>query len=92
MALCRTMSDERPVVNATAHIVNHEGQHVPIRISTAFLKDDEDRIKGGVSEIREVARKLTTTLRDPGEKSAALFYLVCKVPTQERVRPCSLTA
>ena len=28
------------------------------------------------SKIREVARKLTTTLHDPGEKSVALFYFV----------------
>jgi transglutaminase-like putative cysteine protease len=27
-------------------------------------------------EIREVAQKLTTTLRDPGEKGVALFYFV----------------
>ena len=36
-ALRRTMTSGRPVVNATAHIVNQQGQRVPIRISTALL-------------------------------------------------------
>ena len=36
-ALRRTMASGQPVVNATAHIVNQQGQRVPIRISTALL-------------------------------------------------------
>jgi len=40
-AVRRTMTTTgRPVVNATAHIVNQQGQRVPIRISTALLQTD----------------------------------------------------
>ncbi|OPY70000.1 MAG: Transcriptional regulatory protein ZraR [Syntrophorhabdaceae bacterium PtaU1.Bin034] len=63
-ALRRTMADGRPVVNTVAHIVSHEGQRVPIRISTALLKNDEGRVKGGVetfqdlSQVEELKREL----------------------------------
>jgi PAS domain S-box-containing protein len=55
-ALRRTMSDGRPVVNATAHIVNHAGQRVPIRISTALLKNDEDHVIGGVETFQDLSQ------------------------------------
>ena len=55
-ALRRTMSDGRPIVNATAHIVSHAGHRVPIRISTALLKDDEDRVIGGVETFQDLSQ------------------------------------
>ena len=54
--LRRTMSDGKPVVNAVAHIVNHDGQRVPIRISTALLKDDKDRVIGGVETFQDLSQ------------------------------------
>jgi len=38
-ALRKTFETGKPVVNATAHIVNNRGFTVPIRISTAILKE-----------------------------------------------------
>ncbi len=70
--LRRTMSDGKPVVNAVAHIVNHDGQRVPIRISTALLKDDKDRIVGGVetfqdlSQVEELRKELPGALQFSG--------------------------
>ena len=55
-ALRRTMSDGQPIVNTTAHIVNHAGQRVPIRISTALLKDDEDHVIGGVETFQDLSQ------------------------------------
>jgi PAS domain S-box-containing protein len=55
-ALRRTMSDGKPVVNSVAHIINHEGQPVPVRISTALLKDDKDRIIGGVETFQDLSQ------------------------------------
>ena len=55
-ALKRTMTEGTPVANATAHIVNHAGRRVPIRISTALLKDDEDRIIGGVETFQDLSQ------------------------------------
>jgi PAS domain S-box-containing protein len=54
--LRRTMSDGKPVVNAVAHIVHHDGQRVPIRISTALLKDDKDRVVGGVETFQDLSQ------------------------------------
>ena len=55
-ALKRTMSDGKPVVNATAYIVNHAGNRVPIRISTALLKDDDDHVIGGVETFQDLSQ------------------------------------
>ena len=55
-ALRRTMASGRPVVNATAHIINQQGQRVPIRISTALLKDDEGAVAGGVETFQDLTQ------------------------------------
>jgi PAS domain S-box-containing protein len=55
-ALKRTMSDGGPIVNATAYIVNHAGNRVPIRISTALLKDDKDHVIGGVETFQDLSQ------------------------------------
>ena len=55
-ALRRTMTSGWPVVNATAHIVNQQGQRVPIRISTALLQDDEGAVIGGVETFQDLTQ------------------------------------
>ncbi len=55
-ALKRTFDTRRPVVNATAHIVNNQGMRVPIRISTAILKDNANRVIGGVESLQDLSR------------------------------------
>ncbi len=55
-ALRRTMTSGRPVVNATAHIVNHQGQRVPIRISTALLLDAQGAVVGGVETFQDLTQ------------------------------------
>jgi PAS domain S-box-containing protein len=54
-ALRRTMSSGRPVLNATAHIVNLKGDRIPIRISTAILKDESGRPIGGVETFQDLS-------------------------------------
>ncbi|MCK5359200.1 MAG: sigma 54-interacting transcriptional regulator [Gammaproteobacteria bacterium] len=54
--LRRTMTSRKPIVNATAHIVNQEGQRVPIRISTALLKDEEGAVLGGVETFQDLTQ------------------------------------
>jgi PAS domain S-box-containing protein len=54
--LRRTMSDGNPVVNATAYIVNHSGARLPIRISTALLRDEEDHVIGGVETFQDLSQ------------------------------------
>jgi PAS domain S-box-containing protein len=55
-ALRKTFDTGRPVLNATAHIVNHQGQRKPIRISTAILKDREGRVIGGVETFQDLSQ------------------------------------
>ncbi|NLF08451.1 MAG: sigma 54-interacting transcriptional regulator [Pirellulaceae bacterium] len=55
-ALRRTMSTGQPIVNATAHIINWEGCRIPIRISTALLKDDAGEIVGGVETFQDLTQ------------------------------------
>lgn len=53
-ALRRTMTSGRPIVNATAHIVNQQGHRVPIRLSTALLMDDGGAVVGGVETFQDL--------------------------------------
>ena len=55
-ALKQTFETGQPVVNANAFIVNHQGQRVPIRISTAILKNDAGDIIGGVESFRDLSQ------------------------------------
>jgi PAS domain S-box-containing protein len=53
-ALRQTMQSGRPVVNATATIVNSSGQRIPIRVSTALLRDKTGSIIGGVETFQDL--------------------------------------
>ncbi len=55
-ALRRTMSDGKPIVNATAYIINNEGERIPIRISTALLRDDAGQVVGGVETFQDLTQ------------------------------------
>jgi PAS domain S-box-containing protein len=53
--LRRTMSSGRSIMNATAHIVNQMGVRIPIRISTALLKDEKGQLIGGVETFQDLS-------------------------------------
>lgn len=55
-ALRRTFDSGLPVVDATAHIVNRQGQRVPIRVATALLKDSSGEIIGGVETFQDLTQ------------------------------------
>ena len=55
-ALRRTMTSGLPVVNATAHIINRQGERIPIRISTALLEDNKCRVIGGVETFQDLTQ------------------------------------
>ena len=55
-ALRETHRTGRPVVNATADIITAEGRRVPIRISTAVLKDESGQIIGGVETFQDLSQ------------------------------------
>ncbi len=53
-ALKRTFSTGKPVVNATASIISASGERIPIRISTALLKDATGSVTGGVETFQDL--------------------------------------
>jgi len=55
-ALKKTLSTGKPVVNATAHIITAEGRRLPIRISTALLKDERGQVVGGVESFQDLSQ------------------------------------
>jgi PAS domain S-box-containing protein len=55
-ALRRTMETGKPIVNATAHIVNENGHCVPMRIATALLKSKNGEIVGGVETFQDLTQ------------------------------------
>jgi PAS domain S-box-containing protein len=55
-ALRRTLSTGRPIVNAMAYIINQQGRRIPIRISTALLKDDKGGVVGGVETFQDLTQ------------------------------------
>ncbi|MFZ0134008.1 MAG: sigma 54-interacting transcriptional regulator [Desulfobacterales bacterium] len=55
-ALRQTFHTGKPVVNATAHIINRQGHRVPIRISTAILSDADGKVIGGVETFQDLSQ------------------------------------
>lgn len=55
-ALRRTMASGEPVVNAVAHIIDAQQRRVPIRISTALLRDDAGAVVGGVETFQDLTQ------------------------------------
>ncbi|MCZ2073624.1 MAG: sigma 54-interacting transcriptional regulator [Bryobacteraceae bacterium] len=53
-ALRRTLAMGKPVVNATTSIIGASGERIPIRISTALLKDQSGAITGGVETFQDL--------------------------------------
>ena len=86
--LRRTMDSKRPIVNATAHIINERGQRVPIRIATALLKDEDGKIVGGVetfqdlTQVEQLQKELQAryTFEDIVGRSAAMMKLFDILP------------
>jgi len=82
-ALRQTFATGKPVVKATAHIVNNQGQRVPIRISAALLKDSKGEVVGGVetfqdlSQIEQLRKELESryTFSDIIGRSTAMMRL-----------------
>ena len=86
--LKQTLTTGKPVVNATAHIITNSGDRIPIRISTAQLKDAGGQVIGGVetfqdlSQIEQLQKELTKqyTFEDIVGRSPAMMQLFDILP------------
>jgi PAS domain S-box-containing protein len=63
-ALRRTLKTGKPIINKSCFIVDGDGRRIPISVSTAVLRDKNNRIVGGaetfrdLSEIEELRKEL----------------------------------
>ncbi len=55
-ALNRTFTTGKPIVNTNAFITNCHGQRVPIRVSTAIIKNEAGKIVGGVETFQDLSQ------------------------------------
>ncbi|MEZ4599230.1 MAG: sigma 54-interacting transcriptional regulator [Syntrophotaleaceae bacterium] len=86
--LRQTMKTGKPIFNRTAYIVSDEGSRIPIRISTALLKDSRGRVVGGVetfqdlSQVEELRKELESrfTFEDIIGRSAPMLELFNILP------------
>ena len=61
--LRQTMATGKPIMNAAAHIIAPDGNRIPIRISTALLRDPDGEIAGGVETFQDL-RKIEQLRKD----------------------------
>ena len=55
-ALKRTIATGKPMVNVTTHIVTESGKLIPIRLSTAPLKERDGSVVGGVETFQDLTQ------------------------------------
>lgn len=82
-ALRRTFTTGKPVINATASILNCAGRFVPIRLSTALLHDAAGKIVGGVETFQDLSQ--VDQLRKQLQASYRFEDIVGRGPTMKRL-------
>jgi len=55
-ALKQTFKTGNPIINTTAYIIDQAGRQIPIRLSTAILKNKEDIVTGGVETFQDLSQ------------------------------------
>jgi len=55
-AIRKTRETGKPVMNAMAHIVTDVGKRIPIRVSTALLKNEAGSVIGGVETFQDLTQ------------------------------------
>lgn len=87
-ALRRTLTSGKPVVGTTANIIGINGSRIPIRISTALLRNPDGEVTGGVetfqdlSYVEQLRKELESryTFEDIVGRSAAMRNLFEVLP------------
>jgi len=82
-ALRQTIETGKQIVNQSIYIVASDGNRIPVSISTAMLKDEDDRIIGGVETFRDLS--LVEELRKELEGRHTFFDIVSKSKEMHRL-------
>ena len=82
-ALRRTLSCGKPVVGATANIIGVNGHRIPIRISTALLRNQAGEVTGGVESFQDLS--YVEQLRKELEARYTFEDIVGRSPTMQNL-------
>jgi PAS domain S-box-containing protein len=82
-ALRHTIETGKRIVNQSIYIVASDGNRIPVSISTAILKDEDDRIIGGVETFRDLS--LVEELRKELAGRHTFFDIVSKSKEMHRL-------
>lgn len=82
-ALRRTFATGKPVINSTASILNCSGRFVPIRLSTALLRDAAGGVVGGVETFQDLSQ--VDQLRKQLQASYGFEDIVGRAPAMQRL-------
>ncbi|MFB3779443.1 MAG: sigma-54 interaction domain-containing protein [Bryobacteraceae bacterium] len=82
-ALRQTLESGKPVTRAVAHIVSAAGEKIPIRISTALLRDNSGAVIGGVETFQDLSR--VEQLRKELESRYTFADIVGRSPAMQRL-------
>jgi len=80
-ALRQTIETGKQVLNKSVYIVVSDGNRIPVSISTAILKDENDKIIGGVETFRDLS--LVEELRKELTGRHTFFDIVSKSKEME---------
>ncbi|MFO8165793.1 MAG: sigma-54 interaction domain-containing protein [Thermodesulfobacteriota bacterium] len=82
-ALRQTIQTGKQVLNKSVYIVVSDGNRIPVSISTAILKDENDKIIGGVETFRDLS--LVEELRKELTGRHTFFDIVSKSKEMHRL-------
>ena len=82
-ALQQTMKKGKPIVGKSGYIINADGGHIPISVSTAVLKDEQGRVIGGAETFRDLSE--VEALRRELEGKFRVGDLVSRSPLMQKV-------
>jgi PAS domain S-box-containing protein len=82
-ALRQTLRSGRPIVGASAYIVDAEGARIPISVSTAVLRRADGSLAGGAETFRDLS--LVDALRRELEGRFGVGDLASRSPLMQRV-------
>ncbi len=82
-SLRQTMATGKHILNKAIYIVNSHGKRVPVSISTALLKDKNEKTIGGVETFRDLS--LEVELRKELEGRHSFLDIISKNPEMHRL-------
>lgn len=82
-ALCHTMETGQPIIGKTIYIINSKGEQVPISVSTALLRDESEKIIGGVETFRDLT--IVNKLRKELEARYTFADIISKNSEMKRI-------